>query len=61
MIMPESFTYDSVFKAMGQGEMYSSMGPTFKEVSMDGNKIHIECSPVKFIAVFTVSKKPYFL
>ena len=58
MIMPESFTYDSVIKAMEQGEMYSSMGPKFKEVSMTGNKIHIECSDVERIMVFTGSKAP---
>ncbi len=58
MIMPESFTYASVIDAMEKGEMYSSMGPTFKEVSMDGNKIHIECSDVERIMVFTGSKAP---
>ncbi len=59
MIMPESFTYDSVISAMEKGEMYSSMGPVFKEVSMTGNQIHIECSEVERIMVFTGSKKPY--
>jgi len=58
MIMPESFTYDSVFDAMEKGEMYSSMGPVFKEISMQGNKIHIECSDVEKIIVFTGSKSP---
>ena len=58
MIMPESFTYDSVINAMEKGEMYSSMGPEFKEVSIEGNKIHIECSEVEQIRVFTGSKMP---
>lgn len=58
MIMPEKFTYDEIFKAMKKGEMYSSMGPLFKEVSMDGNKIHIETSPVQSIRVFTGNRKP---
>ena len=58
MIMPKEFTYDSVIDAMENGEMYSSMGPLFKEVSMDGNKIHIECSDVKMIVVFTGGKSP---
>jgi hypothetical protein len=58
MIMPKEFTYDSVIEAMETGEMYSSMGPLFKEVSMDGNKIHIECSDVKMIVVFTGGKSP---
>lgn len=58
MIMPENFTYDSVIAAMETGEMYSSMGPVFKEISMTGNKIHIECSDVERIMVFTGSKTP---
>lgn len=58
MIMPEEFAYSSVIEAMEKGEMYSSMGPTFKEVSMEGNKIHIECSDVVQIIVATGSKNP---
>ena len=58
MIMPESFTYDAIIDAMETGEMYSSMGPEFKEISMTGNKIHIECSDVERIMVFTGSKSP---
>ena len=58
MIMPETFNYYSVFEAMENGEMYSSMGPVFKEVSMTGNKIHIECSEVAHIMVFTGGKSP---
>ena len=43
---------------MEKGEMYSSMGPVFNEVSMEGNKIHIECSEVEQITVFTGNKMP---
>lgn len=58
MIMPESFTYDSVIKAMENGQMYSSMGPVFKEMSVDGNLVHVECSNVERIMMFTGSKAP---
>ena len=58
MIMPEKLDYTSVISAMEAGEMYSSMGPLFNEVSMKGNKIHIECSDVEKILVFTGSKAP---
>lgn len=61
MIMPESFTYDSILSAMEKGNMYSSMGPFFKEISMEGNRIHIECSDVSRIMVFTGSKFPKLL
>lgn len=58
MIMPKSFSYDSIIDAMEKGEMYSSMGPVFNEISIEGNKIHIECSEVDKILVFTGSKAP---
>ncbi len=58
MIMPEDFTYESVIKAMENGQMYSSMGPVFKEISVDGDKVHIECSDVDRIMMFTGSKAP---
>ena len=61
VIMPESFTYDGVFSAMESGEMYASMGPTFKEISVDGSKVHIECSDVSHIFMYLGSKKPRYL
>ncbi len=61
MILAPELTYGPVFSAMEQGQMYSSLGPAFREVSMEGSRIHIECSPVSFITVFTGSKKPLAL
>lgn len=58
MILPENFTYDGVFRAMETGEMYASMGPLFKEVSLDGDSLHIECSEVRHIFVYNGGKKP---
>ena len=58
MIMPEEFTYDGIIRAMETGAMYSSMGPLFKEVSMEGNRLHVECSEVDRITVLTGSKTP---
>ena len=57
MIMPEEFTYGSVINAMEKGEMYSSMGPLFNEVSMEGNRLHVECSEVKHIYVHDGGKR----
>ena len=58
MIMPEQFTYDSVFSAMEKGEMYASMGPLFKEVSIEGNRLHVECSEVAHIYLYNGGKRP---
>lgn len=61
MIMPEEFTYDGVFRAMEAGEMYSSMGPRFTEVSVENGRIHIECSEVAHMHVYFGSKRPQFM
>ncbi len=58
MIMPERFTYDSVIEAMETGEMYASMGPLFKEISIDGDKLHVECSEVSHIYLYNGGKRP---
>ncbi len=61
MILPDEFSYNGVIRAMENGDMYSSMGPTFSEVSVDGNKLHIECSEVRNIFMYFGSKQPYHL
>lgn len=61
MIMPEEFSYDGVFSAMENGEMYASMGPTFSEISVDGDTVHIECSEVAHIFMYMGSKNPRYL
>ena len=58
MILAEDLTYDNMISAMEKGEMYSSMGPLFKEVSLEGDKLHIECSEVASICVYFGSKTP---
>ena len=58
MILAENLEYGEIFSAMEKGEMYSTMGPTFKEVSFDGEKLHIECSDVQSIYVYYGSKAP---
>ena len=61
MIMPEELSYSSVFEAMEKGEMYSSMGPTFKEISVEGDTVHIECSEASHIFMYMGSKVPRYL
>ena len=58
MIMADELEYDTVINAMETGEMYSSMGPRFNEVSFDGKTVHVECSDVRAIYVFCGSKSP---
>lgn len=61
MLMPEEFTYAGIIEAMEKGEMYSSMGPLFQEVSVEGGRLHIECSEVERIYVFYGGKSPDYV
>lgn len=56
MIMADSLDYDSIFSAMETGSMYSSMGPTFDMIEYTDGHLHIECSPVEAIIVYSGSK-----
>ena len=58
MILADDLTYENVIRAMESGEMYASRGPVFKEVSLEGNKLHIVCSEVASIYVYYGSKSP---
>ena len=44
----ESLTYDNVYNAMKNGNLYCTMGPIIKELSYDNEKkiVHVECSEV---------------
>ena len=57
MIMPDEFTYDGIYRAMKTGEMYASRGPRIFEISVDGDNLHIECSPVSHIYSYMGSKR----
>lgn len=58
MILADTLTYSSVISAMEQGNLYSSTGPRLDAISVENNTVHIECSPVSKIIVFTGSKNP---
>lgn len=56
MVMADKLEYDTVFHAIETGEMYSSMGPVFHEVSFDGEQVHVRCSDVVRIICHCGSK-----
>ena len=58
MILADALTYDAVFSAMENGQMYATMGPTFREISFDGENIHVECSEAAVIHCHFGSKRP---
>ena len=38
--------------------MYASMGPTFTEVSVEGDRLHVACSEVAHIYLYNGGKRP---
>ena len=58
MILADELSYDAVYNAMEKGDMYSTMGPTFKSIYFDGEKLHIECSEVVAIYSLWGTKAP---
>lgn len=51
MIGAEKLEYSSVIAAMERGELYASIGPEIKELSIEEGKLYIECSDAKRITV----------
>ena len=60
VILSDELSYSKVIEAMESGEMYASMGPEIREVYIDGDKIHIECSEVENIFVYNGGKAPAY-
>ena len=58
MILADELRYDKVIEAMETGEMYSTMGPVIREVSFDGETVHVESSEVTAVYCYVGSKGP---
>lgn len=56
MIQAPSLDYGSVITALEQGSFYASTGPTIRALSFEGNKVHVETSPVERIFMFSSPK-----
>jgi len=60
MVMAKDLSYPSVIEALESGNFYSSMGPEIKELTVDGAKVHMECSPARKIIMHYGSKKTQY-
>ncbi len=45
----DELSHDAIASSLLQGKFYSSMGPEIHYLGFDGNKVCVECSPVKSI------------
>ena len=46
MLKAKELTYESLMDALEHGDCYASTGPVFKNLWLDGDILHVECSPV---------------
>ena len=53
MVKASELSYDAIFDALSRGDTYSSTGPEFKSLWLDGDILHVECSPVFGVYVHT--------
>ncbi len=53
MIGAEELTYESVVKAMEQGDVYASAGPKIHSLTADGDVLRVTCSKAAHIAYIT--------
>ena len=56
MIGCETLTYENVIKALENGDFYASRGPEIKELYIEDGVLHLSCSPVQRIGIFTNSR-----
>ncbi len=56
MIMADELSYDGIFSALENQNFYSSSGPEIFEITVDGNKVHIETSPARQITMLSGAK-----
>ena len=59
VILADSLEYGNVIDALEKKECYASNGPRINEISViDGETVHLECSPVSKAFMFVGSKAP---
>lgn len=59
MINAEELTYENIFKAMKNGDMYCSTGPQFFEISIENNIVKVVTSPVAYVGLSTDCRQLY--
>lgn len=51
MVCAKELTHAALMEAITAGDCYASTGPTFREVWMEGDYLHVGCSPVAGVYV----------
>lgn len=48
-IFAKQLTYSAIMQALERGDFYASTGPEFKSITLDGDTLTVECSPVRHV------------
>ncbi|MGI6163519.1 MAG: PHP domain-containing protein [Bacillota bacterium] len=59
MVNAPELSHDAITAALIDGNFYSSSGPEIYHLSLEGNRIHVECSPVQRIYFMTYFRHGY--
>jgi len=51
MVNAQEFTPSAITHAIRCGNFYSSCGPELHSITFDGNQLHLETSPVRFMRI----------
>ena len=46
VVKAKELTYESLISGMDEGALYASTGPMFHNIWLEGDMLHVECSPV---------------
>ena len=57
MILADRLDYDSVINALEHGDFYASTGPTITELSIEGSKVHLACTPAARVVMLSSPKR----
>lgn len=57
MIKADELKHQNIISALENGNFYASTGPSIKELYIEDNTIHIECSEAKTITMYTGNRK----
>ncbi len=58
VILADKLEYSEIISAMENKDCYVSNGPVIKELSVEGNKVTLECSPASAVFMYFGSKQP---
>ena len=58
MIGAESLTYEKVMNALENGDFYASQGPLIESLYVEGEEVHLFCSPARSVSMGT-SHRPF--